>query len=131
MPLRGSEGGGQWNYCGHDEPDFLGITEDGRASAVTTGGNPDCQLILRGRNEWPQLWSSRNMWRGGRGCSAFRKCTGVNYGRLQSCQQWKRPSRQPDVLDDVLGQIQDGADSIHAVMIESHLNGGSQSFPVP
>ena len=27
---------------------FLGITEDGRASAVTTGGNPDCQLILRG-----------------------------------------------------------------------------------
>ena len=32
---------------------FLGITEDGRASAVTTGGNPDCQLILRGGSNGP------------------------------------------------------------------------------
>ena len=32
---------------------FLGITEDGRASAVTTGGNPDCQLILRGAQPVP------------------------------------------------------------------------------
>ena len=33
------------------------------------------------------------------------------------------------VLDNVLEQIQNGADSIHAVMIESHLNSGNQSFP--
>jgi 3-deoxy-7-phosphoheptulonate synthase len=32
---------------------FLGITEDGRASAVTTEGNPDCQLILRGGTNGP------------------------------------------------------------------------------
>ena len=41
----------------------------------------------------------------------------------------KDPSRQPDVLDDVLGQIEDGTDAIHAVMIESHLKSGSQAFP--
>ena len=34
---------------------FLGITEDGRASAVTTGGNPDCQLILRGGSGGAEL----------------------------------------------------------------------------
>jgi 3-deoxy-7-phosphoheptulonate synthase len=43
----------------------------------------------------------------------------------------KDPSRQPDVLDDVLGQIEDGMDAIHAVMIESHLNSGNQAFPRP
>jgi 3-deoxy-7-phosphoheptulonate synthase len=43
----------------------------------------------------------------------------------------KDPARQPAVLDNVLEQIQDGAESIHAVMIESHLHAGSQSFPRP
>ena len=43
----------------------------------------------------------------------------------------KEPSRQPDVLDDVLGQIEDGTDAIHAVMVESHLKSGSQAFPRP
>ena len=43
----------------------------------------------------------------------------------------KEPARQPVVLEDVLGQIQRGADSIHAVMIESHLKSGRQSFPRP
>ena len=43
----------------------------------------------------------------------------------------KDPSRQPEVLSDVLGQIEDGGDWIHAVMIESHLSSGSQAFPRP
>ena len=37
---------------------FLGITEDGHASAVTTEGNPDCQLILRGGAEGPNYTSN-------------------------------------------------------------------------
>jgi 3-deoxy-7-phosphoheptulonate synthase len=41
----------------------------------------------------------------------------------------KDPSRQPAVLDDVLSQVEQNTDCIHAVMIESHLNAGSQSFP--
>ncbi len=43
----------------------------------------------------------------------------------------KDPQRQPAVLEDVLGQIQAGNRSIHAVMIESNLKGGSQTFPAP
>ena len=43
----------------------------------------------------------------------------------------KDPSRQPEVLDSVLQQVEQGASSIHAFMIESHLHAGSQSFPRP
>ena len=43
----------------------------------------------------------------------------------------KDPGRQPVVLDAILDQVRDGRHSIHAVMIESHLNSGSQSFPQP
>ena len=43
----------------------------------------------------------------------------------------KDPSRQPDVLDDVLGQIEDGADAIHAVMVESHLKSEVRLFHGP
>ena len=41
----------------------------------------------------------------------------------------KDASRQPEILNDVLGQVEGGAESIHAFMLESHLLAGSQSFP--
>jgi 3-deoxy-7-phosphoheptulonate synthase len=106
---------------------FLGITEDGRASAVTTAGNPDCQLILRGGSHGPNYQSEHvtNAEDALRTANAPRSimvdCSHANSG--------KDPARQPDVLDDVLGQIKSGADSIHGIMIESHLNSGCQSFP--
>ena len=43
----------------------------------------------------------------------------------------KDPDRQPDVLRDVLAQIQAGENAIHAVMLESNLKKGTQSFPRP
>ena len=43
----------------------------------------------------------------------------------------KDHNRQPVVLEDVLGQITGGNDSIHAVMLESNLEAGNQPFPVP
>jgi 3-deoxy-7-phosphoheptulonate synthase len=108
---------------------FLGITEDGRASAVTTGGNPDCQLILRGGSGGPNYASEHVV----AGQAALEKanapvsvmidCSHANSG--------KDPARQPAVLDEVLAQVEGGADCIHAVMIESHLKEGSQSFPRP
>ena len=106
---------------------FLGITEDGRASAVTTGGNPDCQLILRGGSNGPNYGveyvrsAEEALCSANAPVSIMVDCSHANSG--------KNPSRQPDVLDDVLAQIKNGADSVHAVMIESHLNAGSQSFP--
>jgi 3-deoxy-7-phosphoheptulonate synthase len=34
-------------------------------------------------------------------------------------------------MEEVLSQVSNGSDFIHSVMIESHLNAGSQSFPRP
>tara|TARA_B100002019_G_C21270963_1_gene602258 strand:+ start:3308 stop:4366 length:1059 start_codon:yes stop_codon:yes gene_type:complete len=108
---------------------FLGITEDGRASAVTTGGNPDCQLILRGgtngSNYDPQsVGLAEELLLKAKGpVSIMIDCSHANSD--------KDPGRQPVVLDAILDQVRDGRHSIHAVMIESHLNSGSQSFPQP
>ena len=108
---------------------FLGITEDGRASAVTTGGNPDCQLILRGGTAGPnyspkyvgEAQSLLNTIDGPR--SIMIDCSHAN--------SEKEPSRQPQVLGSVLEHVAGGVGSVHAFMLESHLHAGSQSFPRP
>jgi 3-deoxy-7-phosphoheptulonate synthase len=108
---------------------FLGITEDGRASAVTTGGNPDCQLILRGGTNGPNYQADHV-----KAAEEALRSANAPVSIMVDCSHAnseKDPARQPIVLDHVLEQIKDGADSIHAVMIESHLNAGSQSFPRP
>jgi 3-deoxy-7-phosphoheptulonate synthase len=108
---------------------FLGITEDGRASAVTTGGNPDCQLILRGGSAGPNYSSvfveeaGSSLRKVGAPCSLMVDCSHAN--------SEKDPSRQPEVLESVLNQVADGANTVHAFMLESHLQGGSQTFPRP
>ena len=108
---------------------FLGITEDGKASAVTTGGNPDCQLILRGGSDGPNYSSEKvkiaqvALESAKAPISIVIDCSHANSG--------KDPSRQPLVLDEVMKQVENGADCIHGVMIESHLNAGNQSFPRP
>jgi 3-deoxy-7-phosphoheptulonate synthase len=108
---------------------FLGITEDGRASAVTTGGNPDCQLILRGGTNGPNYQAEHVQ-----AAEDALRSANAPVSIMVDCSHAnseKDPSRQPIVLDHVLAQVQKGADSIHAVMVESHLNGGAQSFPRP
>ena len=108
---------------------FLGITEDGLASAVTTGGNPDCQLILRGGSNGPN-YTSKNVEMARVALETVKAPTSVMID-CSHANSSKDPSRQPEVLSDILGQIEDGGDWIHAVMIESHLNSGSQAFPRP
>ena len=108
---------------------FLGITEDGHASAVTTGGNPDDKLILRGGSHGPN-YTSKNVEMARVALETVKAPTSVMID-CSHANSSKDPSRQPEVLSDVLGQIEDGGDWIHAVMIESHLNSGSQAFPRP
>ena len=106
---------------------FLGITEDGHASAVTTGGNPDCQLILRGGSNGPN-YTSRNVEMARVALETVKAPTSVMID-CSHANSSKDPSRQPEVLSDVLGQIEDGGDWIHAVMIDSHLISRRQAFP--
>ena len=108
---------------------FLGITEDGHASAVTTGGNPDCQLILRGGADGPNYMST-NVELARIALDAVKAPTSIMID-CSHANSSKDPSRQPDVLNDVLDQIKNGTDAIHAVMVESHLKSGKQAFPRP
>ena len=108
---------------------FLGITEDGHASAVTTGGNPDCQLILRGGADGPN-YMSNNVELARIALDAVKAPTSIMID-CSHANSSKDPSRQPDVLNDVLDQIKKGTDAIHAVMVESHLKSGNQAFPRP
>ena len=87
---------------------FLGITEDGRASAVTTGGNPDCQIILRGGASGPNYgpefvgYAQSFLKEIDGPCSLMIDCSHANSG--------KDPARQPEVLDAVSEQPVDDGD---------------------
>jgi 3-deoxy-7-phosphoheptulonate synthase len=108
---------------------FFGISGDGVASAVTTKGNPNCHLILRGGNARPNYFpedvasAERQLDRAGLEQSIVIDCSHGNSG--------KDPNRQPGVLSSILAQRGAGTASIVGAMLESNLQGGSQPFPQP
>ncbi|MEU7870826.1 3-deoxy-7-phosphoheptulonate synthase [Dactylosporangium sp. NPDC049140] len=105
---------------------FFGVDEDGRAAVVSTAGNPDCHIILRGAR------------------------TGPNYGpgdvadalaRLEKAQMPRRlvvdashgnsgkdHVRQAVVVREVAEQVAAGQEGIAGVMLESFLAAGRQDL---
>lgn len=108
---------------------FLGISGDGVASAVSTRGNPDCHLVLRGGDNGPNYSAAhvakveRELERAGLEKAMLIDCSHGNSG--------KDPQRQPEVLRDVVGQRAGGTRSVFGAMLESNLLAGSQPFPRP
>lgn len=108
---------------------FLGINLTGAASAVVTRGNKACHLVLRGGGGTPNYSSvhiaQTEQWleKGGLAKSILVDCSHDNSS--------KKPEKQPEVLRDLIGQIQAGNQSIMGAMIESNLGAGSQPFPQP
>ncbi len=108
---------------------FLGITQEGKAASVTTRGNPNCHIILRGGSNGPNyqaeyVSTARELLdREGLIPALMVDCSHANSS--------KDPSRQPEVFRDVVGQILAGEDSIIGAMIESNLVAGNQKFPQP
>jgi len=108
---------------------FLGISGDGVASAVSTTGNPDCHLVLRGGDSGPN-YSARDV------ADAEQRLAGAGLDKTividcshgNSCRD---PSRQPDVLRSVVAQRVAGTLSIIGAMLESNLLPGNQPFPRP
>ncbi len=103
---------------------FLGITPEGRASAVSTTGNPDCQLVLRGGSGGPNYSVAHVA-----DAVALMQKQKLVPSLMVDCSHAnssKAPERQPEVLDAVLEQVAAGSRHIHSVMIESNLHGGAQ-----
>ena len=108
---------------------FLGINEDGQASAVTTRGNPNCHLVLRGGNTGPNydavhVAAAEKLLRdAGLFTRIMVDCSHDNSG--------KKPERQAAVFEEVLAQRVAGRESLIGAMIESNLHAGKQPEPKP
>ncbi len=106
---------------------FLGINQVGNASAVTTKGNPNCHLVIRGGSSGPnyhphQIAQFDELLRENGLIQAIMvDCSHANSG--------KNHDRQTIVLDSVVEQVQGGRKSIIGVMLESNLGPGRQEIP--
>ncbi len=108
---------------------FLGINTQGQASEVTTNGNPDCHVVLRGGKDGPNFDAAsvnkavQEIEKAGLKATIMVDCSHANSS--------KDPQRQPAVFEEVIQQITDGNNAITGTMIESNLGTGNQSFPAP
>ncbi len=106
---------------------FLGINEDGRASAVTTRGNPNCHLVLRGGSNGPNYGTEhvaaaeKLLHTAGLPTPIMVDCSHDNSG--------KKHDRQPAVFQDVLAQRTGGRACLIGAMLESNLHAGNQPEP--
>ncbi|MFW5801630.1 MAG: 3-deoxy-7-phosphoheptulonate synthase, partial [Spirochaeta sp.] len=99
------------------------------AAIVETKGNPNGHIILRGANSGPNYHEE----------SVEAAAVKLQQAKLPprlmiDCSHGnssKKPERQPLVARDIAGQIARGSQYIFGVMIESHLNGGSQKLHNP
>ena len=109
------------------EQTFLGIDRQGQASAVTTAGNPDCHLILRGGenginyDEKSVREAQKNSNDAGLVTPVMIDCSHANSG--------KDPANQPAVLKEIVRQFKDPELRVSSAMIESNLRHGNQKFP--
>jgi 3-deoxy-7-phosphoheptulonate synthase len=105
---------------------FPSISLDGRAIVVTTTGNPDCHLILRGGDSGPN-YSAQSV---AAAVAALREA-GVAQRVMIDCSHansggdWRRQSL---VAAEVAAQISGGSTDILGVMFESHLVEGRQEL---
>ncbi len=106
---------------------FLGINQDGLASIVTTTGNPDGHLVLRGGAAKPNYEAGDVA----AAVTALKKkamnsCLMIDCSHGNSCKDYLK---QVTVLNSINQQIEAGSAHIVGVMIESHLIEGNQSIP--
>jgi 3-deoxy-7-phosphoheptulonate synthase len=108
---------------------FLGINMDGVASSVSTNGNPDCHIVLRGGAAGPN-YSPAHIADVEKllGKASLHKAILVDCSHDNSAKQ---PERQPEVVKALLEQITTGNSSIMGAMLESNLHAGNQPFPQP
>lgn len=106
---------------------FLGINLEGLASIVTTTGNPDGHLVLRGGKRGPNYDADHVQ-------QAAKELTKLNLNPrvMIDCSHdntQKDYTRQPIVLQNIADQLVAGSKHIMGVMLESHLVAGKQSIP--
>ena len=108
---------------------FLGVSDEGIASAVTTRGNPDCHIILRGGEDGPNFGADNVMETRDALTAAQLKPAIMIDASHGNCA--KDHNRMPDVFREIVRQRAAGDLSVIGAMLESNLVGGNQKFPQP
>jgi 3-deoxy-7-phosphoheptulonate synthase len=113
----------------HGSHVFFGLDASGRASVVTTTGNPDVHVILRGGSDGPNYQPEHVA----AALAAVRQAgmpatvmIDASHGNSR-----KDHGRQAGVARDIAAQIGDGQRGIAGVMIESFLVPGRQDLAGP
>jgi 3-deoxy-7-phosphoheptulonate synthase len=104
---------------------FLSVTKAGHSAIVSTNGNEDCHLILRGGKAPNCDAASVEAACAELGKSGLAARVMIDFSHANSLKQFKR---QLDVAKDVGAQMAAGDERIFGVMIESHLHEGRQDL---
>ena len=105
---------------------FLSVTKGGHSAIVSTLGNEDCHIILRGGSKAPN-YDAASVEAASQTLEKNKLSQRVMIDASHANSN-KDYTRQPEVLADVAGQIAGGDARIFGVMIESHLVGGRQDL---
>jgi len=107
---------------------FLGIDNEGKANALTTNGNPNCHIVLRGGSGGPNYGADdvavarEQLEKAELTPAIMTDCSHANSS--------KDPARQPAVFEEIVRQSLIDQ-SVIGAMVESNLKHGNQKFPQP
>ena len=104
---------------------FLSVTKDGHSAIVSTAGNEDCHIILRGGKQ--PNYDAANVDAAAKSLAE----AGIPARIMIDCSHGnssKDPDKQVDVGRDVAAQVAAGDARIFGVMVESHLKAGRQDL---
>lgn len=105
---------------------FLGVTEQGIAAIVTTKGNEDCHIILRGHENGPNFDKESIQ----KTLRALHEATLPERVMIDTSHgnSGKDYTKQPLVASDIGIQISEGNRGIVGLLIESFIEDGKQNF---
>jgi len=104
---------------------FLSVTKAGHTAIVSTNGNEDCHIILRG-GKHPN-YDAASVDAAAKELAA----AGLEQRLMVDCSHsnsQKMYQRQIDVAREIARQVAGGEDRVIGVMVESHLKGGRQDL---
>ncbi|WP_300179519.1 3-deoxy-7-phosphoheptulonate synthase [uncultured Aliivibrio sp.] len=107
---------------------FMGINNEGQVALLTTQGNPNGHVILRGGKQTNYDSVSVTECEEELAKSNLDSALMIDCSHANSRKDYRR---QPLVAEDVIHQIREGNKSIIGLMIESHLNEGNQPSDIP
>ncbi len=104
---------------------FLSVTKGGVSAIVSTNGNEDCHVILRGGPRPNYDAASVEAAARQLASAGLEQRLMIDFSHANSSKDYRR---QLDVCEDVASQVAAGDDRIIGVMVESHLQPGRQDL---